>query len=64
MAAYRLMKTREQQGAIFFRLENEGGREQYTKNGNFTLDANGFLTSSAGALCLDSNGQRIALAKR
>ncbi|MER2088876.1 MAG: flagellar hook-basal body protein [Sporosarcina sp.] len=48
-------------GAVFFRLESEGGREQYTKNGNFALDANGFLTSSTGAYVLDSNGQRIAL---
>jgi flagellar basal-body rod protein FlgF len=48
-------------GAIFFRLESEGGREQYTKNGNFTLDASGYLTSSTGAYVLDNNNQRIAL---
>ncbi|NYF23511.1 flagellar hook-basal body protein [Sporosarcina sp. JAI121] len=48
-------------GAVFFRLESEGGREQYTKNGNFAIDASGFLTSSTGAFVLDSNGQRIAL---
>ena len=48
-------------GAIFFRLENEDGREQYTKNGNFALDASGYLTSPSGAYVLDSNGQRIAL---
>lgn len=48
-------------GAIFFRLENDGGNEVYTKNGNFTLDANGFLTHPMGYYVLDSNGQRIAL---
>jgi flagellar basal-body rod protein FlgF len=49
------------QGAIFFRLENEGGREQYTKNGSFTLDPSGFLTSAGGTYVLDNNGQRIEL---
>ena len=39
------------QGAIFFRLENEDGNEHYTKNGNFTLDASGYLDESNGTLC-------------
>lgn len=49
------------QGAIFFRLENEGGTEHYTKNGNFSLNANGFLTHPSGYYVLDENGQRITL---
>ncbi|CAM3134516.1 flagellar hook-basal body protein [Filibacter tadaridae] len=49
------------QGALFFRLEREDGREMYTKNGNFTLDAAGFLTNATGNYILDENGQRIAL---
>lgn len=49
------------QGAIFFRLENEGGREQYTKNGNFALDANGYLTNPQGNYVLDQAGRRISL---
>ncbi len=49
------------QGAIFFRLENEDGSEQYTKNGNFTLDPSGYLTNPTGYYVLDNNGQRIAL---
>lgn len=49
------------QGAILFRLEHENGAERYTKNGNFTLDANGFLTNPTGHYVLDQNGERIAL---
>ncbi len=49
------------QGAIFFRLQNEDGNEHYTKNGNFTLDASGFLTNPMGYYVLDNNGERIAL---
>lgn len=48
-------------GAIFFRLENEGGRELYTKNGNFALDPAGYLTNPTGHYVLDNNGQRISL---
>lgn len=48
-------------GAIFFRLENENGSELYTKNGNFTLDAAGYLTNPMGYYVLDTNGQRIQL---
>ena len=48
-------------GAIFFRLENDAGGEMYTKNGNFALDANGFLTNPTGHYILDTNGQRIQL---
>lgn len=49
------------QGAIFFRLENEGGSEHYTKNGNFAIDPSGYLTNPSGFYVLDNNGQRIAL---
>ena len=49
------------QGSIFFRLEHENGGEHYTRNGNFALDPNGFLTNPQGYYVLDTNGQRIAL---
>ncbi|AOV08818.1 flagellar hook-basal body protein [Sporosarcina ureilytica] len=49
------------QGAVFFTLENDAGGTYYTRNGNFALDANGFLTSSSGYYVLDSEGNRIAL---
>ncbi len=49
------------QGAIFYRLENEAGQEVYTKNGNFSLDAEGYLTTPIGHYVLDNNGARISL---
>ncbi|WP_438315053.1 flagellar hook-basal body protein [Sporosarcina sp. FA9] len=48
-------------GALFFTLENDAGSEMYTKNGNFTLAPNGFLTNPTGHYVLDTNGQRIQL---
>jgi len=50
-----------EQGAVFFRLANETGNELYTKNGNFTIDAAGYLTNPMGYYVLDTNGQRIQL---
>lgn len=49
-------------GAIFFTLENDAGGEIYTKNGNFAIDAEGFLTNPSGYYVLDTNGNRIELA--
>lgn len=50
-------------GSIFFTIENpdETGGNFYTRNGNFTLDANGFLTTASGHFVLDVNGNRIQL---
>lgn len=48
-------------GAIFFKLDNGNGTEAYTKNGNFTIDANGFLTNPSGYYVLDVNSQWIQL---
>ncbi|KIL43284.1 flagellar hook-basal body protein [Jeotgalibacillus campisalis] len=48
-------------GAIFFTLENEDGSDRLTRNGNFTLDGQGFLTSSEGYYVLDEAGNRIEL---
>ena len=48
-------------GAIFFTLENEDGTQLYTKNGNFALDQDGYLTNPTGHYVLDTNGNRIAL---
>lgn len=48
-------------GAIFFNLENEDGANRLTRNGNFTLDAQGFLTSANGYYVLDEAGNRIEL---
>ena len=51
-----------QTGAIFYRLEHPNGGEAYTRNGNFTLDASGYLTNAQGLYVLDEDGQRILLA--
>ncbi|MDZ5711264.1 flagellar hook-basal body protein [Jeotgalibacillus haloalkalitolerans] len=48
-------------GALFFTLEHEDGTDRYTRNGNFALDADGFLTTPAGHYVLDENGARIEL---
>lgn len=48
-------------GAVFFTLENDDGTELYTKNGNFALDAAGFLVNPSGHYVLDSNSERIQL---
>ncbi|WP_404405323.1 flagellar hook-basal body protein [Jeotgalibacillus malaysiensis] len=48
-------------GALFFTLENEDGADRYTRNGNFALDADGFLTTPGGHYVLDENGARIEL---
>ena len=48
-------------GAVFFKLDNGNGTEAYTKNGNFMLDADGYLTNPSGYYVLDANSQRIQL---
>lgn len=51
-----------QAGAIFFRLEHPNGGEAYTRNGNFTVDGQGYLVNSQGLYVLSDAGQRIQLA--
>jgi flagellar basal-body rod protein FlgF len=48
-------------GALFFVVANGNGEIRYTRNGNFTLDADGFLTTQDGFYVLDENGERIQL---
>lgn len=50
-----------QPGAVFYTLEGSDGERAYTKSGNFSLNPEGFLTTSAGNYVLDQNGQRIQL---
>lgn len=49
------------QGAIFFRLAHPNGGEAYTRNGNFTLDGQGYLVNSNGYYVLSNEGERIQL---
>lgn len=48
--------------ALFFTVRNEAGQVRYTRNGNFTLDAQGFLTTNEGYYVLDRSGNRIQVA--
>ncbi|MEC3884178.1 flagellar hook-basal body protein [Halobacillus sp. HZG1] len=49
----------EESGSLFFRVQNEDGEERYTRNGNFTVDGKGFLTTNLGYYVLDENGEPI-----
>lgn len=49
------------QGTLFFTLDDGNGGQYYTRNGNFSMDANGYLTNPAGYFVLDNNGERIQL---
>ncbi|MBD8069459.1 flagellar hook-basal body protein [Bacillus sp. PS06] len=48
-------------GSIFFTVENAAGDLRYTRNGNFTLDGAGYLTTNEGYYVLNENGNRIQL---
>jgi flagellar basal-body rod protein FlgF len=47
-------------GSLFFTVETPNGI-RYTRNGNFTLNPEGFLTTNEGYYVLDENGSRIQL---
>ncbi|GEN54744.1 flagellar hook-basal body protein [Halobacillus faecis] len=49
----------DESGSLFFRVQNEDGEERYTRNGNFTVDGEGFLTTNLGYYVLDRNGDPI-----
>lgn len=48
-------------GSLFFTVQNGDGQLRYTRNGNFTLDGKGFLTTPSGNYVLDVNNQPIQL---
>ena len=48
-------------GAGFFTYEDEEGGVHYTRDGRFSLDAEGNLVTIEGNFVLDSNGNRINL---
>jgi flagellar basal-body rod protein FlgF len=48
-------------GSLFFTVENANGDVRYTRNGNFTLDGAGYLTTNEGYYVLNENGNRIQL---
>lgn len=49
----------DETGGLFFTLQNEQGDLRYTRNGNFTIDGQGFLTSNEGLYVLDEAGNSI-----
>ncbi len=48
-------------GSIFFNIQDANGETKYTRNGNFTLDGQGYLTTGSGLYVLDENNERIQL---
>jgi flagellar basal-body rod protein FlgF len=48
-----------QLGALFFTVEDAAGELRYSRNGNFTIGGNGFLTANGGFYVLDNDGARI-----
>lgn len=49
----------DETGALFFNVQNEAGDRRYTRNGNFTVDGEGFLTTNQGHYILDDNGDPV-----
>jgi len=49
----------DENGRLFFTIENEDGDTRYTRNGNLTVDGEGFLTTNEGNYVLDDNANRI-----
>lgn len=49
----------DEEGAVFFTVENEEGGLRYTRNGNFQVDGQGYLTTNDGLYVLDQAGNRI-----
>lgn len=48
----------DENGSVFFNLQTADG-EAYTRNGSFTIDAEGFLTNDQGSYILDADGNPI-----
>ncbi|GER66394.1 flagellar hook-basal body complex protein FlhO [Weizmannia acidilactici] len=46
-------------GRLFFPVEDSGGNIKYTRNGNFTVDSQGYLTTASGNYVLNTAGGRI-----
>ena len=51
--------TPDETGFLFFAVQNEDGEPRLTRNGNFTVDAQGFLTTTDGHYVLNTDGERI-----
>lgn len=49
----------DETGSFFFTVQDEQGEARLTRNGNFTVDAEGFLVTNQGYYVLDNNGNSI-----
>ncbi|NIK11834.1 flagellar hook-basal body protein [Alkalibacillus almallahensis] len=49
----------DENGSVFFEVQNEDGDVRFTRNGNFTVDGEGFLTTNQGHYVLDEDGDTI-----
>ncbi|GGA64500.1 flagellar hook-basal body protein [Ornithinibacillus halotolerans] len=49
----------DETGSLFFSVQNENGEVRYTRNGNFTVDGEGYLTTTQGYYVLDAGGDPI-----
>jgi flagellar basal-body rod protein FlgF len=47
--------------SVFFTVKDQDGKVKYTRNGNFTLDSEGYLTTASGLYVLDNKGNQIHL---
>lgn len=48
-------------GTVFFTVQTGEGELRYTRNGSFTLDGQGYLTTASGYYVLDADGNRVWL---
>ncbi|WP_249869302.1 flagellar hook-basal body protein [Oceanobacillus saliphilus] len=49
----------DEEGFLFFTVQNDAGEVRYTRNGNFTVDGQGFLVTNHGYYVLDQAGNAI-----
>ncbi|MFD1363284.1 flagellar hook-basal body protein [Lentibacillus salinarum] len=49
----------DETGGLFYTVQNADGEERYTRNGNFTVDGEGFLVTTQGYYVLDEAGTPI-----
>ncbi|MDQ0218482.1 flagellar hook-basal body protein [Peribacillus cavernae] len=54
-------QEKDLKGTVLFTALNAAGELRYTRNGNFTIDEQGFLTTPLGYYILDENNKRIQL---
>jgi flagellar basal-body rod protein FlgF len=48
-----------QKAALFFTVQDANGETRYTRNGNFSIDGQGYLTTNEGYYVLNESNERI-----